>query len=238
MGAESLSALDDALDRICKALVTWDPDIVEIIQFGSSVYAPRYAKDVDLLVITGNEKDYGGYLDAVNPDDAPFNVDVLVFNRDKAPKRELLRNILGAFKILYGDGRCLLEYAKTLGDPTFDEARTSLKAAVDYMNLAGATDDPLLKDRHIREAFDALFHAARMASMVYLSIDISRWGLVRRGLPKQYRSDFEAFINTLHLKYFYNGEYPRERLEEEFQIWLERVKDYVRKLEEESHRKL
>jgi len=91
----------------------------------------------------------------------------------------------------------------------------------------------LLKNRHVREAFDALFHAARMASMVYLSIEVSRWGLVKRRLPKKYRNDFEAFIDTLHLKYFYNGEYPGERVEDEFQIWLERVKDYVRKLEED-----
>ena len=39
-------------EGICKRLVGYDKDIVEIIQFGSSVYAPEYARDLDLLVIT------------------------------------------------------------------------------------------------------------------------------------------------------------------------------------------
>ncbi|HID17770.1 TPA: nucleotidyltransferase domain-containing protein [Candidatus Bathyarchaeota archaeon] len=56
----------------------YDPNVVEIIQFGSSIYAPWRARDVDLLVITKEVKDYGGYLDAANLEDAPFNVDVLV----------------------------------------------------------------------------------------------------------------------------------------------------------------
>ena len=36
-------------EGICKRLLGYDKDIVEIIQFGSSVYAPEYALDVDLL---------------------------------------------------------------------------------------------------------------------------------------------------------------------------------------------
>ncbi len=40
------------LKELCRRLLEYDPDIVEIIQFGSSVYAPRYSRDVDLLVIT------------------------------------------------------------------------------------------------------------------------------------------------------------------------------------------
>lgn len=50
--------------KICRLLKEYDPDIVEIIQFGSSVYAPEYARDVDLLVITKKKKEYGTYLDA------------------------------------------------------------------------------------------------------------------------------------------------------------------------------
>ena len=47
-------------EGICKRLVGYDKDIVEIIQFGSSVYAPEHARDVDLLVITGLEDDILG----------------------------------------------------------------------------------------------------------------------------------------------------------------------------------
>jgi len=42
-------------ENIILALKEHDPDIVEIVQFGSSVYAPRYARDLDLLVIKKEE---------------------------------------------------------------------------------------------------------------------------------------------------------------------------------------
>ena len=61
---------------ICKRLLVYDKDIVEVIQFGSSVYAPEYARDVDLLVITKDKKEYGGYLDCLA--DLPFDTDVVV----------------------------------------------------------------------------------------------------------------------------------------------------------------
>lgn len=48
----------DPLDGICKRLLDYDPGIVEIVQFGSSVYAPERAEDADLLVITEKSKDY------------------------------------------------------------------------------------------------------------------------------------------------------------------------------------
>ncbi len=75
---------------------------------------------------------------------------------------------------------------------------------------------PLDRDRLIRKAFDSLFHAARIASMVYISTEVSRWGPIRREFPEPYKSRFEGFINTLHIKYFYNGEYLKEKAKEEF----------------------
>ena len=55
----------DLPERVYKKLLDYDPDIIEIVQFGSSVYAPEQAKDIDLLIITKKPKDYYGYLDAV-----------------------------------------------------------------------------------------------------------------------------------------------------------------------------
>ena len=58
--------------RICGLLKEYDPGIVEIVQFGSSVYAPKYAKDLDLLLITKEKKGYGGYLDCLEDFDPRF----------------------------------------------------------------------------------------------------------------------------------------------------------------------
>jgi hypothetical protein len=222
------------LREFVKRLLEYDPDIVEVVQFGSSVYAPEYARDVDILVITRKMKEYNGYLDALNLEGSPINIDVLVLEVGKILKRDLLRSILGSFRLLYGEGKYLLEYAKYLGDPTFEEARSSLRVAASLLKLALETVNPLDKDRICREAFDALFHAARIASMVYLSTEVGRWGLIKRELPEPYRISFNDFISTLHIKYFYNGEYPRENIEEEFNKWFRRVEEYISKLELEA----
>jgi hypothetical protein len=210
-----------------KKLLEYDPNIVEIVQFGSSVYAPEHARDLDLLVITEKMKEYSGYLDAA----ADFNADILVFEVGKIPKEDLLRGVLGSFRLLHGDGRFLLGYARQLGDPSFEEAKASLRAALDYFELSKRTDNNLVKERHIREAFDALFHAARIASMVYLSTEVGRWGLIRRELEEPYRTAFNNFVEILHIKYFYNGEYPNEGLEEEFNKWFKKVEEYISSLE-------
>jgi hypothetical protein len=219
------------LREFTKRLLEYDPDIVEVVQFGSSVYAPEYARDVDILVITRKMKEYNGYLDALNLEGSPINIDVLVLEVGKILKRDLLRSILGSFRLLYGEGKYLLEYAKYLGDPTFEEARSSLRVAASLLKLALETVNPLDKDRICREAFDTLFHAARIASMIYLSTEISRWDLIKRELPEPYRTSFNDSISTLHIKYFYNSEYPRENIEEEFNKWFRRVEEYISKLE-------
>ena len=58
----------------------------------------------------------------------------------------------------------------------------------------------------------------------------TRWGQIKRRLPQPYRSEFEEFINTLHVDYFYNGNYP-ESYEEEFEKWHKRVEEFIVKLE-------
>lgn len=186
---------------------------------------------MDLLVITKDVKDYGGYLDAANPEGSSFNTDVVVFRVGQTSGKDFIRNVLGAFKVLYGDGQQLLKYAEILGDPTFDEAKSSLRVASSLMKLSLETENQLDRDRLAREAFDALFHAARIASMVYLSAEVTRWGPIRRSLPEPHKGRFEAFINTLHVKYFYNGEYPKEKARKEFDRWFKRVDKYVHGLE-------
>jgi len=225
------------LKAVCEKLLKHDQDIVEVVQFGSSVYAPDLSRDVDLLVISKDPKDYDIYLDAVDEANPPFNVDVIVVKPGQELREELIRGVVGAFNVLYGSGRYLLEYAKRLGDPTFEEARAALRAARDYLGLALRTSDAPLRDRHFREAFNSLFHAARIASMTYLSTEVARWGLLRRMLPEPYNRQFRGFIDVPHIKYFYNGEYPKDGIEKEFNKWYGMVEEFIRTLEREIKRK-
>ena len=215
------------LNRICEKLLEHDPDIVEIIQFGSSVYAPEYARDVDLLVFTRRPKDYNVYLDSVEETAPPLNVDVIVAEPLEELREDFIRSVLGAFNILYGDGKYLLKHAEMLGNPTFDEAKSALRVARRIYDLAKETTEPLDKDRLFREAFDSLFHAARIAVMTYLSTEASRL-LLKRMLPEPYSTQFKKFIDTLHIKYFYNGEYPESV--EEFNKWYSEVEKFIEEL--------
>ena len=219
-------------EGICKRLLGYDKDIVEIIQFGSSVYAPEYARDVDLLVITKNKKEYGGYLDCI--DDLDFSCDVIVREVGDKVKSGFACNILGAFEVLYGEGEHLKEMTADF-EPRFREARSYIRGAKEDMEMARRSEDEDDRDRRIRTAFNSLFHAARIAAMSYLAIEDARWGGIKRRLPQPYRNEFEEFINTLHIDYFYNGNYP-ENYEEEFEKWYKRVEEFVSELEEKSGR--
>ena len=74
-------------------------------------------------------RDYDVYLDAVDEVSPPFNVDVVVVGLGQDLREEFIRGVLGAFKAFYGDGRYVLGYAKKLGDPAFEEARSALRVA-------------------------------------------------------------------------------------------------------------
>ena len=86
-----------------------------------------------------------------------------------------------------------------------------------------------VKDVHIRNSFNSLFHAARLAAMSYLATENARWGDIKRKLPQPYKEEFDNFINILNVDYFYNGSYPAN-YEEEFEKWYKRVVDFVRRL--------
>jgi len=216
-------------EEICKRLLGYDKDIVEIIQFGSSVYAPEHARDLDLLVITKNKKEYGGYLDCL--DDLDFSCDVIVREVGDKVKSGFACNILGAFEVLYGEGEHLKEMTADF-EPRFREARSYIRGAKEDMEMARRSEDEDDRDRRIRTAFNSLFHAARIAAMSYLATENARWGSIKRRLPQPYRNEFEEFINTLHIDYFYNGNYP-VNYEEEFEKWYKKVEDFVRRLESE-----
>ena len=199
--------------KISGVLKKYDPDIVEIVQFGSSVYASEHARDVDLLVITRRKKEYGGYLDSLEGLNLPFDVDVVVKGKDEELRGDFACQILGAFEVLYGDGKYLSKMARNF-DPSFEGAYAVLRKAKRDMDSVGEFEGKKDKEWSIRVAFNGLFHAAGVAAMTYLAVENSRWGRLKRKLP--YKEEFESFINVLHIDYFYNGNYL-ENYEEAFE---------------------
>jgi hypothetical protein len=108
------------LTTISECLREYDPDVVEIIQFGSSVYSPKFSRDLDLLVFTRKRKDYMGYVDKILELDLPYDVDVIVNQvGEKLRNKHVIISAFASNKLLYGDGSCLKEVFSHF-DPKID----------------------------------------------------------------------------------------------------------------------
>lgn len=213
------------LQRIVRALRANDPDIIEIVQFGSSVYAPRLARDVDLLVLTRAKKDYGVYLDAVGG--YSKNVDVVPKEPGERMGADVALSILTFSKTLYGNGMTRREAMKTMPVPTYDQAVKWLIAADRDLERAHQEPDPFYCDLNYRGAFNRLFDAARYAAMTFLATSETRWGELPKKLPAPFNKQFREFIKFLHVQFSYDGTYPKERVDETFQEWRGKVSAFV-----------
>jgi len=117
--------------------------------------------------------------------------------------------------------------------PTFEDAYANMRVAREKFKLALSAKEPLERDRHARMAFYSLYQAASTASMLYM-------GIRRRGVRDEgglltwSKREFEVFIDTLYMKYFRRGLYPKDDFKEEFERWFGKVKEYVNRLDAEA----
>jgi hypothetical protein len=226
-------------------LVNADANIRDILLFGSAVYAPDLALDIDLLVTTTQKKGYDTYLDAVA--DGNLNVDIAVREPGERISDSLALAVCATHRVLYGNGETLQEAINFMPVPTYDDAR-------DYLTLANRGVDVLhhepqasLRDKAYRQAFDLLFHAAHHAAMTFLCTENPRWGELRRALPTSFSRRFRKIIDTLpkafgvgerseHIDYAYLGNYPKDRAADEFQHWQTEINQFVQDLERTSRK--
>jgi len=221
------------LDDLCRALLSADPDIRDITLFGSFAYAPSLALDIDLLVTTTDRKDYGVYLDAVA--DFPLNVDVVVRRPGEKIGDWIAWGVRAVGYVLVGDEETLKEVMRVPA-PTFEEARQLFIIADENWKGAQQEQNPSLKARRYGNSFNGLFDVARIAVMAYLGSEQTRWGQLRRALPQAFEDRFRQIIDTLHISYFYHGDYPKESVDEEFKRWRDRVEQFVDDLERSASR--
>jgi len=217
------------LSKVCQAILDNDADVVAIVQFGSSIYAPFSALDVDIFVVTKKRKDYGVYLDATV--DVPFPVDVIPLEADGKINRELASAIKGASRLLYGDAEIVERMVKDMPVPTYDEARELLLNADEDMQAAPNEPTSLRQESRYRTAFNTLFDAARLAAMAFLNTEETRWGQLRGQLPPPYDGRFRQIIDTLHVEYFYLRHIPLVSVSTEYQHWRDIVSQFINDLE-------
>jgi len=217
------------LDELCRNLLTADENIRDIILFGSFAYAPTLAQDIDLLVTTTDRKDYGVYLDAVV--DCPLNVDVVVRQPGDKIGDWIAWGVRTVGQLLV-DGRETLEEVTEVPAPTFERARKIFRFADRSFSYAQEDQDLDVRDEGYKDAFNKLFDVARNAVMAYLDSEQTRWGQLRRALPESFEKRFKQIIDTCHVSYFYNGEYPQESVDAEFKRWRDQVEQFVDDLEQ------
>jgi hypothetical protein len=216
----------NGLQRIVRALRASDPDIIEIVQFGSSVYAPRLALDVDLLVLTRAEKDYGVYLDAV--EGYPKNVDIVPKEPGESMGADIALSILTFSKMLYGNGMTHKEAMKSMPVPTFEKAHKAIRMAEQDLARGHQETDEDYRDARFKLAFDLLFDAVRYAAMTFLLLDDrTRWSELPKKLPAPFNKQFREFISFLHVQFNYQGTYPKDRVDGTFQEWRGKVSAFV-----------
>ncbi len=224
------------LQRIARALRASDPDIIEIVLFGSSVYAPRLAHDMDIMVTTRAKKPDELYWDAT-ANVADKNVDVLVREPGQPISPTMALAIVAFSRSLWGNGLTRKEAKQFMPIPTYAEARELLTEADEYLALASKAHTESSRDHRFRVTFDTLFHAARYAAMTFLVTDETRpaprmggeGGLPQR-LPRPFNSQFREFIGTLHVRFSYDGLYPKDQVEETYRAWRARVGAFIEQL--------
>ena len=214
--------------QVCRALLAGDPDIVAIVQFGSSVYAPEGAQDVDLLVLTKERKDYGLYLGAT--EEAFCGVDVIPVEVGEEIGWPVALGVRATGRLLYGDGNLVERMVRNVPVPTFGEARKLLSRADRYFQSGGAESDPFFRETDYRTAFNTLFDAARLAAMAFLDTEQTRWGYLRGQLPAPFEEQFREIIDTLHVDYFYRRGLPGE-VEQEYRCWRGKVEQFIADLQ-------
>jgi len=217
--------VQEAMNRLLEA----DSGIKAIVMFGSCVYAPELAQDVDFLVITSKRKDTAVYWDALI--DMPVWVDVVVKEVGEQLGDGLKSGVKIFGRVFWGEERYVKEVLGEVPVPTFDETRMRLRNADRYMNVTHQTLDELERQGHYRDAFNCLFDAARLAVMAFLSTEQTRWGQLRRLLPQPFDERFRRIVEQLHVDYFYESRFLPDRVDEEYQLWCEEVSEFIEELE-------
>ena len=217
------------LQEVCQRLLQVDEDLKAIVQFGSSVYAPELASDVDLLLVTEKQKDWGLYLDCTL--DCPFPVDLVPIETNRRPPPDMAAGLRVASRLLYGEWKTIERMVKDVPVPTYDEARELLLNADIYLEMAATESSALRREGHYRTAFNALFDAARLAAMTFLNTEETRWGQLRGQLPSPFEEEFREIITALHVDIFYRRELPFADVEAEYRRWRARVVQFINDLE-------
>lgn len=220
------------LQKLCESLRQADPDIVDIIQFGSSVYAPDLARDIDILVTTRAKKD-DAYWDAI-ADDAFDDVDLMVKEHGEPLGRDIALSVVATGQVLYGDGEVANEAKSFIHPAAYDHAKMHLEIACEDFSLAYQRKEGIIHEERCRLAYENLFRAARYAAMTYVAFGRAGEEQSRLMLPPELDEQFHRIIKALHVEFQTEGTSMQNRPDAAFDRWRQVVSEFIEDLEQRT----
>lgn len=164
MRERRLEELERALREVCQSLMRADPDIRAIVQFGSSVYLPEEAEDVDLLVLSGSPKPIGVYLTAVEGFPVPVHVVPAKAGRKLEPL--LAASVRAWGRVIAGDPEEVERAVEGVPPPSLKEVEEALSAA--EASVEAARDGEGLAYFLIRAGLHSLAEATKKGALLAL----------------------------------------------------------------------
>ncbi|MBU1053869.1 MAG: hypothetical protein KKC46_08570 [Proteobacteria bacterium] len=111
----------------------------------------------------------------------------------------------------------------------FEDTFKTLKEARQKFVLA-LSMEPAQRDGQIKLAFFTLYESARLANTMYVAR--KHYAMEDGGLLSWAKSEFQQITETIYLKYYRQGNYPKQDLEADFERWFERIRLHINRLHE------
>ncbi len=226
----------DIVQVLANTIRALDPQVRDAVLIGSAVYAPDLAQDYDVVVTSNSPREnreelFGSLLDAFGKV-SKENVDLILrFPGDHIGNLALA---ILAGRVILGNSETIVEARRFFEEGggamnSFSQAESAIRTAGSFLKMAEIEKDPGQQDRCYRATYNELFDASRIAALVYLGREDTRWGGVAQELPWPLGGRFREMINTLHLFYSYEGNYPKDQAtaRQEFENWKDRVEEFV-----------
>jgi len=225
--------MDANYNFIIEKLLEADNSIKEIVLFGSAIYKPDTAKDIDLIILT--ELDRSELLELVMDFDDIENLDVVIVNDVSEISKSLHMSILVFGVLLYGEGKIFEHIKEVIEVPNdFKEAIAYFGLARNDLKSAFKQKQQIQQEIMVSSAFNKLFDATRTGVQIFLCSEITRWGQLKKKLPAELKSKFGKIIDNCHMKYGYEKRFPttKKEIEDEFKKWDEYVGKFINELME------